>query len=48
MQEKIEELFDIVEELCARETSNNCIRFLDKGYVELCDTAIQILQELKD
>ena len=49
LQDIIDDLYNIVVELDARETSNNCVvddlqRF---GWDELCDKGIEILEKLK-
>jgi predicted nucleic-acid-binding Zn-ribbon protein len=49
IEELIKELIDISIELHARETSNNCVytELLDKSWTELCERAIEILNEIK-
>ena len=46
---EIEELLDIIVEVHAREISNNCVytELLDKSWTELCERAIDILNEIK-
>ena len=43
------ELFDIADELYGREHSMNCLykKFHNVSWEELCDKAIEILEELK-
>ena len=46
----IEKLFRIIAELDARECSCNCVipELIDKSFVELCDNAITLLEQLKN
>lgn len=48
-EEKINQIFEIMTELHAREVSSNCvIRSLQgKGWKELCDDAIELLKEIR-
>lgn len=45
----LDELYDIVIELDARECSFNCVteRFLSKSWTELCEEAIKLLEIIK-
>ena len=45
---KLECLADIVEELTAREVSNNCVvqPFMSKSWKELCEDGIRLFKEL--
>ena len=43
----IEKLFSILTELYARETNGN-ILMPEKGYIELCDNAIELFHDLKE
>lgn len=47
-EEIIEQLTKIIDELNARETSNNCVWAELSGYSwdELCDKAIELIKEL--
>lgn len=49
INERIEEILDIIVELHAREISNNCVytKLQDKSWTELCETAIKILNEIR-
>lgn len=47
--DKLIYLGDLIEELYAREVSNNCIRgdLTDKSREELCEAVIEMLEEVK-
>lgn len=47
--DKIGYVLDMVEELHAREISNNCIHedFTTVSWEELCESAIELLEEIK-
>lgn len=49
IEEKINKLFEILTELHAREVSSNCVirELSNKGWKELCDNAIELLEEIK-
>lgn len=49
IEEKINQIFDIMTELHAREVSGNCVirNLQNKGWKELCDEAIEILKEIR-
>ena len=49
LSDKIGYVLDMVEELHARELSNNCIHsdFFDLSWEELCNTAMEMLEEIK-
>lgn len=49
LEDKIGYVLDMVEELHAREISNNCIHedFTVVSWEELCETAIELLEEIK-
>lgn len=49
MNEKIGELMNIILELDARESTNNCVfqELIDKSWNELCDRAIELFNQLK-
>lgn len=48
-EEKINQIFEIMTELHAREISSNCIirELQGKGWKELCDDAIKLLKEIR-
>lgn len=45
----INKLFYILEELDARDCSNNCVvsKLVDKSWIELCDDGIKLFEQLK-
>ena len=47
--EIIEKLFSILTELDARESTNNCVvsELISRDWIELCDDAIELLEQLK-
>ena len=49
LSDKIGYVLDMVEELHARELSNNCIHsdFFDLSWEELCNAAMEMLEEIK-
>ncbi len=49
IEEKINEVFEIMTELHAREVSGNCVirNLQGKGWKELCNDAIELLKEIR-
>ena len=49
LSDKIGYVLDMVEELHARDISNNCIHrdFHDVSWEELCDAVMEMLEEIK-
>jgi hypothetical protein len=47
---KIDQLLEIVTELDARNCSNNCVipELIGKSWSELCDDAIELLEQIKE
>ena len=48
-EEIIDKIYDIIIELDAREHTNNCVAacLLDKSWTELCEKAIELLEQIK-